>query len=304
MADKKFPTDFTDVITIPSANDKFMITDSTAGEALKRILWSSFPFANAGFIQTELVTSGTNLLFVKPKMILETAIGTRYIVDSTSDTTIDLTGLVASTWYACCCREDTGAFSAKTIASLTSWTGVSGNQLNMYTATWDANRKYCRASDGTYYYRIFGIFKTNAVPNGITIMFYIPNISKTKIFVQRLANLAVAAGGTNIAFDTIIYDVNSEYSSPTFTSKRTIDAIVSVGIFQYTAALAGVRNTAFLLAGTLRSLTTELSLSAVFDHVLCAQGLIITNSTLTVSVSGQNGTLLGNSRNNLTIHEI
>jgi hypothetical protein len=41
MADKKFPTDYTDEITIPDNDDKFMITDNSSGEALKRIKWGS-----------------------------------------------------------------------------------------------------------------------------------------------------------------------------------------------------------------------------------------------------------------------
>ena len=256
-----------------------------------------------GYIQTELNVSGTNLLIVKPKIEIEPTPGLRKLINLNTDVTIDLTALSASTWYACVAREDNQAISAVTIASLTGWTGVLGNQLNMYSI-WDADRKYCRTSDGVNNYRVFGVFKTNATLTGVTSNFYIPNIPKTRMYVQRTTNLAVAAGGTTIPYDTIIYDNNSEYISPYFTSKRTIEAVVSINTFQYTTPFAGVRNTSFGFAGALRSLTTELSSSQIIDHVLSTTGTIIQNTTINVLLSGQTGTLNGDVRNNFTIHEI
>jgi len=176
-----------------------------------------------GYIQTELVISGTNLLIKKPKITVEPTIGFRKLINNTVDTTIDITGLTASTWYALCCREDNGAVSAQAISAFASGSGgnwdILGNQLDMYDEIWDSDRKYCRAYDGTNYYRVFGVGIVNAGSTDFSYMFYIPNIPYTKVEVKASAVIPVTAVGAIINYDVINYDINSEYSAGSVTTK-------------------------------------------------------------------------------------
>lgn len=62
---KRFPTDYTDEITSPNNNDKFMITDSALGESLKRILWSTIKTVIRTFTGlTGKTTPASNDLFI------------------------------------------------------------------------------------------------------------------------------------------------------------------------------------------------------------------------------------------------
>lgn len=174
----------------------------------------------AGYIETELDESGTDLIIRNPTM----EIGG--YLNKQSNITIDLTALVASTWYACVLNETTGTITAENISSVFNTGGggnwdISGNQLDIYTSIWDSTRKYCRAYDATDYYRVFGVFKTNSTPNGIdsylkgNLLFYIPNLPKSKFFVYRNAN-QTTSGATIIDFDTVTFDINSIFDTSNF----------------------------------------------------------------------------------------
>jgi len=210
--------------------------------------WILLPYSSisvpVGYIETELDISGTSLVVRNPCIEIGGLLVKR------SDITIDLTALVASTWYALCCREDTGAISAQNISSVFNTGGggnwdISGNQLDIYDSIWDNDRKYCRAYDATYYYRVFGVFKTNSTPNGVDVirsnqlLFYIPNIPKPDFYVYRNANFATS-GSTQIEFDTVSYDINSEWSTSNYryTPKFVNNIILSSGIENATTALS------------------------------------------------------------------
>ena len=157
MANLKFPTDYTDVITIPDADDKFMITDSTAGEALKRIFWSSFPFANvpcilgqagnslniAGIgISAFAALSPTRVAFIDDALENLRA----YDFDGTNWTTtgnpLNIAGIGSPALAAV--SSTSAVFIDATLANLrtydfdgTNWTAV-GNPLNIVGAGWPA----------------------------------------------------------------------------------------------------------------------------------------------------------------------
>ena len=214
-----------------------------------------------GFIQTELVTSGTNLLVKRPKIAIEATIGTRYTVDNIADTTIDLTALLASTWYALCCREDTGVISAQAISVFASGGGgnwdISGNQLDIYDEIWDSDRKYCRAYDATNYYRVFGVFKTNSTPNGLLIqndnemLVRIDNLPKAQIIVGLSATSIASDVTTVLNFDDVKLDINSEWDTTTkkMLPVKSANIIASVNVTDDVVGLAGATNRAIRLFG-------------------------------------------------------
>lgn len=249
-----------------------------------------------GYIETNPYVSGTDLIVEKPTMRIDDS-----VIIQTSNTTIDLTGLTASTWYALVCREDTGIVSANTISSFSSsgtgnWdtTGLASNQLDMYTSLWDSDRKYCRAYDGTNYYRVFGVFKTNATPDNVDYLFYTPNLPKSKIYLQRLTDFSTALG--YIPFDTILYDINSEWDTVNYYVVRKLNSSTSVTIKpgNLTATVTSPRvlqvknNTEIKIESRDAS-----SGSAYWGDTQAAIFETLTNDVITTALTGTSGTMIG-----------
>lgn len=209
------------------------------GSSLNADQTTDFWDSTVGYIETEInPTTSSTLLIKRPKMRLP-----EFVLNNTGDTTIDLTALSSETWYALCAEEKEGGISAIDISTNFStsaggnWT-ISGNQLNMYDDIWDSDKKYCKATDGTDNYRVFGVFKTEAAasPTKADYIFYIPNIPYSKVYVTRESNILVNSA-SNIEFNTIKYDINSEY-----------DAVTN---YRYTAKLGQIVSVKYIILGDL-----------------------------------------------------
>lgn len=197
------PDDIVELIYSTATSDFNMITQS-----------------EIGYIETNIETSGTNIIAKKPKI----EVGRR-LINYSSDVTQNITALTADTWYAWTLREDNAAIAVFPLttfdaAGTGNWdlTGLTSNQLAMFSSIWDDNKKYCRAFDGANYYRVFGVFKTNATPNGVAVVlgnelnFYIPNIPYDNFYTSRDTNQGTT-GLTLINFANVKYDINSSYDA-------------------------------------------------------------------------------------------
>jgi hypothetical protein len=180
--------------------------------------WVILPYGSikesTGYIRTKLDISGTNLIVRSPQI----EIGNLLVKQP--DVTIDITALTASTWYALCCNETTGAITAEDISGVFNTGGggnwnISGNQLNVFASIWDNIRKYCRAYDATDYYRVFGIGFVNSGSTDFDHLFYVPNLPLSRVLATRDTDQAFSTGTTVINYATIAYDLNSEYVSTT-----------------------------------------------------------------------------------------
>lgn len=184
-----------------------------------------------GYIQAETILVGTNLITKKPKIETEPVLGFRKLINYSTDYSNSLSGLTANTWYARVCKESDGEISDKTIASFDKLTpifgnwdvsGLANNQLDMYLSLYDFDRKYCRAYDGTDYYRVFAVFKTNGTPDGIAeyqgneFLFEVDNLPYSDAIIARETDQTATSGIEKIGFNVIKFDINSGWDNTNF----------------------------------------------------------------------------------------
>lgn len=134
---------------------------------------------------------------------------------SSSAGTATNSGIAASTAYGIWFSSTTGNIAISAAA----WTGISGMQLNVYTALYDADKNYCY--DATLG-RLIGVAISNSGGTGYDYILPIRNVPYSFVVAKMATTQTIGTGSTTlIHFDSIVLDLNSEYSTSTwlYTSK-------------------------------------------------------------------------------------
>jgi hypothetical protein len=186
--------------------------DGTANQVLKTNGTGTVSFADPYALGK---FTGGGISFATPNIVLAPyvieAAGKLYS-SAAAVNVVDLTGQVANTWYAVVLREDNGAISAVTLGAGWDNLTISGNALNMYSI-YNAAYDYCRDSRSGVFYRVLGVYLTNAVPNGISRnrIFNFRNIPKDFCFYESTTaqSIATETAFTTAHFEICVVDVNS-----------------------------------------------------------------------------------------------
>lgn len=134
---------------------------------------------------------------------------------SSSAGTATNSGIAASTAYGIWFSAVTGNISISAAA----WTGISGMQLNVYAALYDAEKNYCY--DATLG-RLIGVAISNSGGTGYDYIIPVRNIPYSYVVAKMATTQTIGTGSaTLIHFDSVVLDLNSEYSTSTwlYTSK-------------------------------------------------------------------------------------
>jgi len=120
-------------------------------------------------------------------------------------------GLTASTWYVVVQKESDGVISTIKCGAVGSWDNwtISGNQLNILSI-FNEQKGYCRDSISGVFYRVLGIYKTNAAPDGWEYPINIPNRPKDYAIAESdTAQLLTSGDNYRFDYEDIIIDINS-----------------------------------------------------------------------------------------------
>jgi hypothetical protein len=137
--------------------------------------------------------------------------------------------IAASTWYGLWVSPE-----GKIMLATASWTGISGNQLNIYDALYDRERGYCYDSTNG---RLIAVMKSNSGGTGYDYMIPIYNIPYSYIYANNDSGAADQTLTSNvpstIIYDNILVDINTEWNATTgvYTSKINQYVYMAATIF-------------------------------------------------------------------------
>lgn len=193
--------------------DELVINDSADSNNPKKVTMSTIKTNISDLLFFNGLFTGSGVYF-DGSTALRIAAGTIDLDGSVTSfsnaAVVDLTSLTSAKWYAICFKESDGT-TLNTLADTgwDNWT-ISGNKLNLMSI-YDSDKNYCRDSRSGVWYRIVHVYYSDyPTTRGFTIR----QKPKTAISVYKAGSQTISTASTTvIQFDTIVYDLLSEWNT-------------------------------------------------------------------------------------------